>query len=206
MNPDRLITAILGSPRRRGNGDILAREFLKGAASQGYQHDIIIPTDLAISPCDGGNQCLADGRCIIRDGMNEIYDRVLASTHLLIATPVYFMGPPGSLKCFIDRFQAVWARSAILKAFDPDTPERRSAHRAFAIYTCAAKKDPKMYRPAVSIIKAFLNVTGFAYAGELIATGLEKMDAARERPDLLKQAFRAGRSFTQTQPGSELTN
>jgi multimeric flavodoxin WrbA len=198
MKPNRLITAILGSPRRRGNGDILAHEFLKGAASRGYRHDVIVPTDLAISPCDGGNQCLADGNCIIRDGMNEIYDRVLASTRLLIATPVYFMGPPGSLKCFIDRFQAVWARSAILKTFDPDTPERRSSHRAFVIYTCAAKKDPKMYRPAVSIIKAFLNVTGFAYAGELIAAGLEKMDAASGRPDLLKQAFSAGRSFVRT--------
>lgn len=196
MKTDRLITAILGSPRRRGNSDVLAREFLKGAASQGYDPRNIIPTDLGISPCDGGNQCLDDGRCIIRDGMNEIYDMVLASTRLVIATPVYFMGPPGSLKCFIDRFQAVWARSAILKTFDPDNPERRAAHKAFAIYTCAAKDDPKIYRPAVSIIKAFLNVTGFAYAGELFATGLEKMDDAGRHPDLLKQAFRAGQAFT----------
>jgi multimeric flavodoxin WrbA len=195
MKVTKRITAILGSPRRRGNSDMLAHEFLRGAASQGYEHDIIIPTDLGIAPCDGGNRCSADGMCVIRDGMNEIYDRVLAATHLVIATPVYFMGPPGSLKAFIDRFQAVWARSAILHTFDPGSPEWRAAHKAFTIYTCATKDDPKMYRPAVSIIKAFLNVTGFAYAGELIATGLEKPDDAGDREDLLKQAFTAGQTF-----------
>jgi multimeric flavodoxin WrbA len=191
------ITAILGSPRRRGNSDILAQEFLKGAASNGYEHNLIVPADLEISPCDGGNQCIHDGRCIVRDGMNGIYDRVLESTHLLVATPVYFMGPPGSLKSFIDRFQAVWARSAILKTFDPDSEERRANHKAFAIIVCAARDKPNMYRPTRSIIKAFLNVTGFAYAGELIATGLDKAPAVRSRDDLLKQAFEAGQSFTQ---------
>jgi multimeric flavodoxin WrbA len=195
MSEGKWITAILGSPRRRGNSDAIAYEFLRGAASQGYEHDIIIPTDLAISPCNGGNQCTEDGKCIIRDGMNEVYDRLLAATHLVIATPVYFMGPPGSLKCFIDRFQAVWARSAILGTFDPDAPERRAAHKAFAIYTCGARDDSKMYRPAISIIKAFLNVTGFAYAGEIIATGLERPDDAGGREDLLKQAFTAGQTF-----------
>jgi multimeric flavodoxin WrbA len=127
--------------------------------------------------------------------MNEIYDLILSSPCLLIATPVFFMGPPGSLKAFIDRFQAVWARSAILKTFDPDSEEHRAAHKAFVIITTATEDKPGMYRPAVSIIKAFLNVTGFDYAGELIAGGLEKPDDARSRKDLLKQAYAAGEAF-----------
>jgi len=190
-----LITAILGSPRRRGNSDTLAMEFLRGTAAKGFGHRLIIPTDLDLSPCDGSNRCFADGQCTIGDGMNEIYDEVLGSSLLLIATPVYFMGPPGSLKAFIDRFQAVWVRSAILKEFDPDSAERRAKHRAFALVTAATPDKPSMYRPAISILKAFCNVTGFSYTGDLIAGGLEGPDDAARREDLMRRAFVAGEDF-----------
>lgn len=192
---ERTVTAILGSPRRRGNSDALAMEFLKGAEERGFAHNVIIPSDLGISPCDGNSHCVKDGNCIIRDGMNEIYGQVLESRYLLIASPVYFMGPPGSLKAFIDRFQAVWARSAILKTFDPDSVERRARHKAFAVITGATEDKPSMYRPTVSIIKAFLNVTGFEYSGELVATGLDGPADVLGREDLLAQAREAGRQF-----------
>jgi multimeric flavodoxin WrbA len=192
---DRKVTAILGSPRRRGNSDALATEFLKGAAERGCDHKLIVPGDLGMSPCDGSNLCFKDGNCIIRDGMNEIYQQVLDSPYLLVATPVYFMGPPGSLKAFIDRFQAVWARGAILKTFDPDSAERRARHKAFAIIVGATEDEPAMYRPTISIIKAFFNVTGFDYAGELIATGLDDPGDALKQEDLLKRAREAGGQF-----------
>lgn len=189
------VTCILGSPRRGGNTDRLAQEFLKGAASRGFGHELVIPTDLGISPCDGGNQCFGDGRCIVRDGMNEIYDRILSSSYLLVATPVYFMGPPGSLKAFIDRFQAVWARSALLKTFDPGDREWRATHKAFALIVGASPEGTGMYRPTRSILKAFFNVTGFSYGGDFVAAGPDRLGDAEKRGDLLEQAFEAGRNF-----------
>jgi multimeric flavodoxin WrbA len=127
--------------------------------------------------------------------MNEVYDEIVGAKYLLVATPVYFMGPPGSLKGLIDRFQAVWARSAILKTFTPDNPERQEDHKAFIIITAATPDRPPMYRPALSIVKAFLNVTGFDCVGQMVAGGLESKDDARARADLLKQAFTAGAAF-----------
>ena len=172
------------------------REFLRGAEASGAAARMLVPSRAWVSrPCDGDNRCFTDGRCVIRDGINAIYDQVLASEYLLVATPVYFMGPPGSLKAFIDRFQAVWARAAILKTFDPDGPEHRARHRMFAIYVGAASDKPNYFRPAVSIIKAFSNVIGFAYTGEIIAAGLDRPSDAAGREDLLKQAFEAGRAF-----------
>jgi multimeric flavodoxin WrbA len=127
--------------------------------------------------------------------MNELYGKVIEAPYLLIATPVYFMGPPGSLKAFIDRFQAVWARSAILGEFDPDSPERRSAHRLFAIIVGATEETTKMYRPTRSILKAFSNVIGFDYAGDIVAAGVDRPGDAADRPDLMDMAFTAGRDL-----------
>jgi multimeric flavodoxin WrbA len=193
--PRARLTAILGSPRRGGNSDTLARKFLEGAAAQGASAGVITPSELGLAPCDGDNRCFTDGRCVIRDGANGIYEEVLASDRLLVAMPVYFMGPPGPLKAFIDRFQAVWARAAILKTFDPDSPEWRARHRIFAIYVGAVTDKPNYFRPAVSIIKAFANVIGFTYAGEIIAAGLDRPEDAAGRADILKQAFESGRAF-----------
>ena len=189
------ILAILGSPRRRGNSDMLAFEFLRGAAACGHGHTVLIPTDLGITPCDGQNRCFSDGRCVIKDGMNDIHQQVLDIPYLLIATPVYFMGPPGSLKAFIDRFQAVWARSALLGSFDPDSPERRSKHKVFTIIVGATGDKPSMYRPTRSILKAFANVIGFEYKGDIIAPGLDQPGDAAKRRGLMKKAFEAGRMF-----------
>lgn len=189
------VAAVLGSPRRRGNSDTLALEFLRGAQTCGVGHALIIPTDLGLGPCDGQNRCFENGICSINDGMNDVYDEVLHSPFLLIATPVYFMGPPGTLKSFIDRFQAVWARSAILGSFNPDSPERRMKHKCFAILVGATRDDMNMYKPTRSILKAFANVIGFDYSGELIAPGLDRPGDAAHRDDLLKQAFEAGTRF-----------
>jgi len=190
---DRLI-CILGSPRRDGNSDTLAKRFMLGASESGIESKIIIPSELGISWCTGDNQCFKDGRCIIRDGMNEIYELVINSKWLLIATPVYFMGPPAPLKAFIDRFQAVWARARILNSFDPDDPERRESHKAYAIVV-ASQSNPKMVKPALSIIKAFFNVTGFSYGGELIATGLESKNDALRNKDISERAYSLGRNL-----------
>jgi multimeric flavodoxin WrbA len=198
------IVAVLGSPRRRGNSDTLALEFLRGARSRGAEHSLIVPTDLGLSSCDGRNRCFKDGRCAIQDGINEIYDRVLQAPYLLVAAPVYFMGPPGSLKAFIDRFQAVWARSAILGEFDPDSPERRARHKSFAVIVGATKGSDSMYKPTRSILKAFCNVTGFEYTGDLVADGLDNPGDAAKRDDLLKKAYEAGRTFVTGNPSCQV--
>ena len=83
----------------------------------------------------------------------------------------------------------------MLKTFDPDDKDRRASHKAFVIIAGATEEKPAMYRPTISIIKAFFNVTGFDYAGELVATGLDEPDDALGREDLLKQAREAGRHF-----------
>jgi multimeric flavodoxin WrbA len=187
----REILAVLGSPRREGNTDTIAAEFLRGTSSAGFEPRFIIPTDLGLSPCDGMNQCFKTGTCVIKDGMNDIYEQVLKATHILIATPVYFMGPPGSLKSFIDRFQAVWARFEVLGKPRPDAGIRKG----FAIIAGATPDRGAMYRPTMSIIKAFFNVTGFSLAGSIVATGLDDKADAAGRKDLLPTAFQAGAEF-----------
>jgi hypothetical protein len=83
----------------------------------------------------------------------------------------------------------------MLKTFDPKGDERRAAHKAFAIIAGASPEDTAMYRPTRSILKAFFNVVGFSYAGELIAAGLDRLGDAERHEAYLEQAYSAGLNF-----------
>ena len=67
--------------------------------------------------------------------------------------------------------------------------------RVVDIAVKATEAKPGTYRPAASIIKAFFNVTGFTYAGELIAAGLDEIGDSARRQDLVEQAYTSGRAF-----------
>lgn len=102
------ILGISGSPRRGGNTEFLLREALSSAGSVDYG---IVETELysiagkKFLPCIGCSGCSKEGRCIFEkdDDFSELRDKWADSDAVIMAVPVYHMGIPGQLKCFIDR-------------------------------------------------------------------------------------------------------
>ncbi|MGR3293636.1 MAG: flavodoxin family protein, partial [Candidatus Scalindua sp.] len=45
------VLGISGSPRRNGNTELLIREFMRGAETAGNKTEIIVLSELKISPC-----------------------------------------------------------------------------------------------------------------------------------------------------------
>ena len=70
------ILGIMGSPRLGGNTDLLLDEALKGARSMGAFAEKVVVDELDIAPCREIGRCLRDGRCAIRDDMDDIYERL----------------------------------------------------------------------------------------------------------------------------------
>ena len=182
--------ALAGSPRRGGNSDLLLQEFMKGVSSRGCQVEIIYVSQLKISPCVECNSCYKTGECVIKDDMQGVYPRLLDSDYLIVATPVFFMGPSAQLKALIDRCQAIWARKYILKK-TWDT----SGKKGFLIATCALTKKEGVFAGAINTAKAFFHVLGFKYSGELVFSGLEEKGEIARRPEALCEAFNAGRDL-----------
>ena len=78
------VLGIMGSPRIKGNTDLLLDEALKGAHSQGAETEKIIVDKLNIAPCKEYYGCARDGNCVIRDDMDNIYPRLMEADIIII--------------------------------------------------------------------------------------------------------------------------
>lgn len=102
------VLAINGSPRARGNSDILCDEFLRGAEDAGHQIEKISLRDKRVSPCQACYACFKTGFCVQKDDMDEILDKVQNADVLVLASPTYFLTMSGQMKTMIDRFLPKW--------------------------------------------------------------------------------------------------
>jgi multimeric flavodoxin WrbA len=84
------ILLLYGSPRKKGNTDILLGEVGRGAESRGHTVDTVDLFDYEIRPCMDCRACKkGDLVCVLDDGMQAIYPRLARADIIVFGTPVY---------------------------------------------------------------------------------------------------------------------
>lgn len=110
------VLAIAGSQRPSGNSALLARAALDGAAEAGAQTELISLAGKKIATCLGAchDKChgpAAAGEpwraCVLRDDAPEILARMAAADAIILVSPVFHAGLPGTLRCLMDRCNAL---------------------------------------------------------------------------------------------------
>ena len=185
------VLGIMGSPRIRGNTDLLLDQALNGAQNQGAEVERVIADKLKISPCREYYGCLRDGNCVIRDDMDDIYPKLLDADAVIVASPIFFYGLTSQLKALIDRCQALWARKYILKLELPDS-ERKGVFIAVG-----ATRGKKLFDGAILTVKYFFEAIDVRYADDLLIPGVDKRGEIKEHPTALSDAFELGKRLTE---------
>ncbi|MDO4556589.1 MAG: flavodoxin family protein [Lachnospiraceae bacterium] len=100
------ILILNGSPRANGNTKQMIDAFTEGAMSAKHQVDIVDVCKKNIKGCLACEYCHSKGRgeCVQKDDMQEVYGLLKEAEMLVIASPIYYHGISGQLKCVIDRF------------------------------------------------------------------------------------------------------
>ena len=187
------VLGISGSPHRHGNTETLLDSFLKGThASEATVEKVVLKT-LQYSPCRGCNACHKTGECIVNDDAIILYEKILTSDCLAVASPIYTMGITAELKGFIDRQQYLWARKFILKTlyFSDDYIKR---HKGIFISTAGLGWE-NVFDGAFPVITALFNTTGFEYYDNVIANNMDLYGGIRNHPTALTEAFEKGQKI-----------
>lgn len=96
--------------RKMKNCELLVKEALMAAEAEGHEVQFVRMIDLDIQPCTGCSGCFMgmakgrSGRCIIKDDLPLVDELLMECDGLIVAAPVYAVGPAGQLKNVIDRF------------------------------------------------------------------------------------------------------
>jgi len=100
------LLGISGSPRK-GNSLFLLEQALEAALEQfpgRVQTETYKFGQTPFAPCDAcGAHRRLNGECRVQDGFQDLRDKWLDADAILYSVPVYHMGIPGQVKCFIDR-------------------------------------------------------------------------------------------------------
>lgn len=102
------VLVISTSLRNNSNSDILADEFMKGAAEAGNNVEKISLIGRNIAFCKGCLGCQRTKRCVINDDAIEIAEKIIDADVVVWATPVYYYEMSGQMKTLIDRLNALY--------------------------------------------------------------------------------------------------
>ena len=100
------IIIVKGSPRKKGNSNILAESLAKGAKASNAEVEDFFLQNMDIKPCNACDACIRkpENGCIIEDDMQVLYPKLRATDSIVIASPIYWFNMSAQTKLFIDRF------------------------------------------------------------------------------------------------------
>ena len=97
------VLMINGSPRFNGNTTVALSELTRVFLENGVECEEIRVGNMDISGCFGCGFCHKNGKCVKDDIVNEIAKKFEACDGLIVASPVYYAAPNGTLIAFLDR-------------------------------------------------------------------------------------------------------
>ena len=152
------ILVITGSPRKNGNSNTLADNFIKGAQEVGHT---VVRFDSAfkkVHPCIACNKCGMNGQCVFKDDFEFVKENILDADAVVFATPMYYFGISAQIKAVIDRFYTINGQIHV--------------HKKAALILTYADTTAKDAQPIISHYETLLNYLGWSDAGQIIASGV----------------------------------
>lgn len=167
------ILGVSGSPRKDGNTDLAVRTALKilGENRPGVEMEFHRITEFYIENCRGCRYCMTHVDCAIKgDDLETLIGMMMASDLIVLGSPVYWWGPPGIFKAFIDRTHA----------FYPDV--KRFDGKKVAVITVAAQSGFPSHERTMGWLRHY----GAEYVGWLRLYAREKGELQRKLGQMRK--------------------
>jgi multimeric flavodoxin WrbA len=177
------VLAVVGSPRKNGNTDILVSRITEAAKAGGAEVEIVRLGEFSIRECDGCHACWRGRDCSKDDDMRRLYPKIVAADALVLGTPVYWYGPTALMKAFIDRFVY----------FNCEANRARIRGKKAVAAVVLEEDNQAAWQPVVDFFTKSLGYLEMSLAGTIVVPGVGKKGAILAKTDRLEEAERLGR-------------
>lgn len=162
----RNVLVLMSAGTRHGNTDRLTDAYIKGLVEKGHSVTKIYLGSMRLEGCRGCGACQRNGnRCVVQDGMQQIYPLFAACDTLVMASPLYFWTITSRLKAFIERLYAI-------------SVEDKYPVKSTVLLMTAGDNSKNTFNQALSYFHIISGVLGGQEAGTYFAggcTGCEKL-------------------------------
>lgn len=175
------VLVISTSPRKGGNSDALAEEFVKGAKEAGNEVVKICLYDKTIGFFKGCFACQETKRCIIHDDADMIAQKMKDVDVIAFATPIYYFEMCGQMKTMLDRANPLYSADY--------------QFRNVYMLTAAAEEGADTPEYAVHGLEGWIRCFPKArLAGSVFAGGVDAIGDIKDNP-ALQEAFEMGKTI-----------
>lgn len=174
------VLVISTSPRKGGNSDLLADEFVRGAREAGNSVEKITLYDKTIGFCKGCLACQRTQRCVIHDDADAIAQSMLTADVIVFATPIYYYGMCGQMKTMLDRANPLF----------PSDYQFREIY----LLAAAAEEEERTVDGAITGLQGWIDCFEKArLAGTVFAGGVTSVGEIQGHP-ALRKAYEMGQN------------
>ena len=182
------ILGIVGSPRRGGNTDMLVEETLRGAKDAGAMIEKVFLPELQIGACRACQSCLSTGRCVQRDDMPALLEKMERSDIWVLGSPVYWSSPSAQFKLFLDRW---FGQSKIVRF------EGRRTIITMPMETNNSEEISQIERNLSGMFTTITDYLKMELFAMIFASSVWEAGKIRAFPEKLAAAYRAGQQAVQ---------
>ena len=178
------VIALLGSPRRNGNTDIMAEEVLRGCREAGAETDVIaIDNYLVRAIAEVGDKSSERDDPRSDDDFPSLLEKFLSANVVIWSTPVYWAGLSGQLKCFFDRMSSYFNREPYKTRFIG------KGH----IILCAYGRNEAVHGEFVTEpMKLVVDVLHGEYLGDVCSPSTYPKGSVKRKTEILKACYELG--------------
>lgn len=181
------ICILNGSPRINGNTKELIKYFTKGAETVGHE---VTCFDLqkmnihgCLGCCNGGKN--EDAPCVQKDDMSQIYPVYKTANIIVLASPMYYWGITGQLKCAFDRLFAIAELN----------PNYENPQKECILLMASEGNTSDNFAPVKAFYEGLISHLGWKNLGIVYAGGNMNISDILNKPEQLKQAEDLGKSI-----------
>lgn len=196
------VVALNGGPRRGkiSKSTMLLDAFIAGCKEAGANVELINLREKDIKQCTGCYSCWikTQGECALKDDMREILSTLKQADLEIWSTPLYFFGPTGLFKNFLDRNVALMEPYIIDKDGLCSHPMRTGRMRNVVFMSVAGFYELEHFQPMSNWLHYMANRGLINIKAEIYRTSAEFMSAPplKEKVDnILAATMQAGREI-----------